>query len=66
MAHGTRTLIWETELAGFPIKLEQFKPDHFSVTYGKEEHALLSYAQACAFLGKAILHALACEGKVEQ
>ena len=61
------TPAFETELAGFPIRLEQGVGGgkRFRVTYGQQIDSGLSYGNACKKLGEAILHALACEGKIE-
>lgn len=52
-------------IAGYTIKLEQLGLDNFRVTYGQQERALLGYDHAAKELGEAIMHALACEGKLE-
>ena len=49
----------------FPIKLGQQGPDNFTVTYGKQVDSNLTYGDACSKLGQAILHALACAGKID-
>ncbi len=50
---------------GCPIKLGQQGPDNFTVTYGKQVDSNLTYGDACSKLGQAILHALACAGKID-
>jgi hypothetical protein len=46
----------------FPITLEQSGPDNFAVIYGKQRRERLTYSQACTEYGMALLHALACDG----
>ena len=57
-------LCYSTEIAGFKIELHQRRPDSFRVTYGLEIKDDLSYRDAALALGRAIMHASACEGKV--
>ncbi len=49
----------------FPIRLLQTGVDSFTVEYGKQIKQRLSYGNACTELGAAIMHALACDGKVD-
>jgi hypothetical protein len=53
-----------TDLA-FPIKLEQTGVDRFTVTYGKQVKKGLTYGAAAAEYGSCIMHALACEGRLD-
>lgn len=58
---------------GWPIKLERTKrsedredpSDRFCLTYGKQVTCGLTYTQAAQELGAAIMHACACEGKLD-
>lgn len=50
---------------GFPIKLHQKATGLFAVTYGLQLKSDLDYAQAAAELGSCIMHALACESKLD-
>lgn len=59
------TACYETEIAGMPIKLTQQGINNFTVTYWKHVKSDLSYAEAIEELGSCIMHALACEGKVD-
>lgn len=52
-------------LPDMQIMLGQQGRDNFTVTYGKQVDSNLSYGEACTKLGRAILHALACEGKLD-
>jgi hypothetical protein len=61
-----RHVVYETELAGFPIKLEQSGKDRFTVIYGRQIDQDISYRLAAARLGEAMMHALTCEGKIRQ
>lgn len=56
---------YKTNLAGFDIVLSQRGKDNFTVTYGRQVDRGLTYGQACGKLGQAIMHALACEGKLD-
>lgn len=47
------------------ITLQQRGKDNFLVRYGKQVDAGLSYAQACAKLGQALMHHMACEGQLD-
>lgn len=59
------TTVFETTIAGYDITLIQRGEDVFSVIYGKQRENGLSYAEAAKELGQCIMHALACEGKLE-
>ena len=48
-----------------PLQLEQRGKDSFRVTYGREVQDGLSYAYAARRYGEAIMHWLACEGKLD-
>lgn len=56
--------VYQTVIAGFPIKLEQRENGTFRVTYGKERRDRCSYENAAARLGEAIMHALQCDGQI--
>lgn len=57
---------FRTEIAGFPIILEQSERNKlFTVTYGQQVRRELNHSQAAQELGRCILHALACENKVD-
>lgn len=56
---------FETDLNGYPIKLEQRSNGKFKVTYGFQVDDNLSYKQGTEKLGEAIFHALACESKLD-
>lgn len=50
----------------FDIKLEQYPHSTlFKLTYGKQVMERLTYEQAAHETGEALLHCLACEGKIE-
>ncbi len=53
-----------TDLA-FPIKLVQTGVDKFTVQYGKQVRKGLDYSQAAAEYGACVMHALACDGKLD-
>lgn len=59
--------VFETELSGFPIKLEQQGSGYgdFSVTYGEQEWHGLPYRDAARKLGEAMMHGMACEGRLD-
>ncbi len=52
--------------AGMPIvTMTQQGPDSFTVRYGMQQRKRLTYGRACEELGAAILHALACDGLID-
>lgn len=53
------------EDTAFPIELSQQGKNRFTVTYGVQVEDNLTYSQACHYYGRALLHALACEGKID-
>ena len=46
------------------IEVRQQGRDRFSVRYGAQVDEGLTYADACAKLGEAIMHDATCEGKI--
>lgn len=59
-----RTCI-ELKDVAFPISLTQQGKDRFTVTYGRQVTSELTYAEAAYKLGCCIMHALACDGKLD-
>jgi len=55
---------FETRI-GWDITLDQVGRDNFTVTYGAVAERKLSYEDAADRLGSAIMHALACEWKLD-
>jgi hypothetical protein len=49
----------------YDIKLIQTNFDRFTVRYGKQVKTDLNYGQAARELGTAIMHAVACDGKLD-
>lgn len=60
-----KTTCFEINDLAFQIKLEQTGVDSFTVTYGKHVTPKLSYGSAATELGASIMHALACEQKLD-
>lgn len=52
-------------IPAWPIKLVQTGIDRFEVHYGKQIDKGLTYPDAAAKLGEAIMHALACQGDLD-
>lgn len=52
------------EIAGYEITLHQNGRDSFRVAYGAQVSRGLSYENAARELGESIMHALACESKI--
>ena len=52
-------------IAGMPIMLHQEAKNRFTVTYWKQVTDGLTYSQAATKLGSCIMHALACEGRLD-
>ena len=59
------TIVFKTEVAGYEITLQQNSKGEFIVSYGYQQYKTDSYKQAAKEIGVCILHALACEGKIE-
>lgn len=57
-------LCHRTDGLSFPIELRQTGVDRFTVIYGKQRKLDLDYAAAALEYGSCIMHALACEGKL--
>ena len=55
---------FEIEIAGYNIILLQNNHDNFTVQYGAEVEANLDYSQAAKAVGFCIMHALSCDGKI--
>lgn len=60
-------LCFELPDAAYPIKLEQHEDTRklFRVTYGKQVKDRLCYGDAATELGACIMHALACESRLD-
>ena len=56
---------YEISHLAFPIALTQQGKDKFTVIYGKQIKKDLTYARAATELGAAIMHALACDGRLD-
>ena len=56
--------ISESDIA-YGIKLEQRTNCRFRLTYGVEVRDNLNYGDAADALGRSILHALSCDGKID-
>lgn len=57
---------YETQIAGFPVKIEQSENRHgrFTVTYGEQVKPDLSYVEAAREFGLCVFHALVCDGSL--
>ena len=53
------------DIGGLPIQLIQTGKDSFTVVYFKQVKKRLTYQQAACEYGACIMHALACEGKLD-
>lgn len=60
-----KTICFEVVISGMPITLFQCGKDKFTVQYWKQIKTNLTYARAASELGANIMHALACEGKLD-
>jgi hypothetical protein len=56
---------YQVTLAGFEITLSQKGKDNFAVQYGKQYTEGLPYSEAAFELGACIMHALACDSKLD-
>jgi hypothetical protein len=61
---GKSTLVCDF-IDGYSTGLYQRGKDSFVVVYGRQVDDNLSYAQACAKLGQALMHAAACNGLLD-
>lgn len=59
-----RKVVWQDTKAGITVVQEQNKAGLFRVIYGLDISDKLTYLQACASIGQALLHHLSCEGIV--
>jgi len=58
------TCITLTDLA-FPVTVVQTAKNRFTVTYGKQVKAGLSYSAAAREFGLCVFHALACDSQLD-
>ena len=60
-------IVWQTEIAGFAIRLAKHKlrKDTYSVQYGTHITKDVRGSHAAHELGNCIMHALQCEGKLD-
>ena len=56
--------VFKIQIAGYDIVLLQNEPDNFTVQYGEEIESNLDYSQAAKSMGFCIMHALSCDGKI--
>lgn len=56
---------FETEIGGMPVQLKQSGVDSFTVVYFKQIKKDLNYEAAATELGACIMHALACESRLD-
>jgi hypothetical protein len=56
---------YQVTIAGFEITLSQKGKDNFAVQYGKQYTGDLPYHEAALELGACIMHALACDSKLD-
>ena len=56
--------VFKIEIAGYAIVLLQNESDNFTVQYGAEVKSNLDYYQAAKSMGFCIMHALSCDGKI--
>jgi hypothetical protein len=56
---------WKSDGLPFGVTLQQRGRDSFRVVYGKQIKDGLTYAQAAGELGAAIMHALACDERLD-
>lgn len=47
------------------VTLQQRGKDNFTVRYGRQVEADMTYAEAATALGAALMHQLACEGALD-
>lgn len=60
-----QAVCFRTETDAGRVELTQQGADSFTVTYGRQVRAGLTYAAAAAELGACIMHAAACAGDLD-
>lgn len=55
------TLCWQHGL----VTLQQRGENLFLVRYGKQVESDMTYGEACAKLGQALMHQMTCDGEIE-
>lgn len=68
LASGGQKVLRTETIGGYTITLMQHprrKQHSFSVQYGKQLDHALTYSQAAMAYGAAVMHALACEGELD-
>lgn len=58
--------IFSIKIAGYEINLLKNTKYDYIVQYGRQQYAPKYYAEAAEELGRCIMHALACEGKLNE
>jgi len=58
-------ICFKTKEAGYPIVISQQGVDSFTVQYGKQFDRNLSYGEAAERFGLCLMHALSCQGKID-
>lgn len=58
-------IVFTHDIWGVEVRLTQQGADKFTVRYGKQVTAGLDYAKAAYELGCCLMHALACEGMID-
>lgn len=53
------------DAAGYGVFIKQTGKDSFTVRYGLQVKRKMTYAEAAKEMGACIMHALACEGDIE-
>ena len=56
--------VFKIQIAGYDIVLLQNEPDNFTVQYGAKIESNLDYSQAAKLIGFCVMHALSCDGKI--
>jgi hypothetical protein len=53
------------KIAGFEIAIKQIGHNQFTVTYGQQTRTGLDYYDAAREIGSCVMHALTCDGSIE-
>jgi hypothetical protein len=59
-----KTPCFATVIAGLQIAMYQMANGSFTVVYGKQKFTSMGYQKAAKELGECIMHALACDSKI--
>ena len=57
--------IFETEVGGLKIRMFRASKENYAVAYGAQLKTQLDYVEAAHEFGECLMHALQCDGKLD-